>query len=447
MELFHTIGNATLLVEEDDAPLLVCDPWIQGSCYWGSWGPLHQIPSWLYSRITAAPFVFLSHGHPDHSPHESVERLKGGGRTILLPDHVGGRMARELRALGHQVSVLPDRRWVRLSDAVSVCAISDYFQDGILLVNFRNRVLLANINDAADRGAMEWVKKVAADFEKVVLLKLFNPGDVDMANFWVNGKRCAPESPGAQGEKMASFAEWFGATDVVPFSAMHRLQRADSVWAEDCGTPLEVLTEGFHSQKVTLHPPYQSCNVDYWKWQSIKPPLHPDVVLPPEHFGDCWDERLTPQEAIRLQAWGHRFETLSEVVDHVEFEVGGIVHPIQSSRWPGQLGRALRFKAPRGSLMSAVDLEIFDDMLIGNFMETHLLGKWDDRRLYPDFSPTVGKFGDNGRAFTGSEVDKYLREYKRRDAAGFIRHAIAYPVSTRIRRIAKEGQAHNGEEE
>jgi hypothetical protein len=72
------------------------------------------------------------------------------------------------------------------------------------------------------------------------------------------------------------------------------------------------------------------------------------------------------------------------------------------------------FEAPRGSLMCAIDNEIFDDMLIGNFMKTTLHGDWGPGGLYPDFCPYVPKYADNGRARTRRELDAYFAEYRRR---------------------------------
>ena len=60
--------------------------------------------------------------------------------------------------------------------------------------------------------------------------------------------------------------------------------------------------------------------------------------------------------------------------------------------------------------MTAVRYEIFDDLLIGNFMKTTLHG--GVRSLYPDFSPYVAKYGDNGRAFSKSELDAYFAAYR-----------------------------------
>jgi hypothetical protein len=61
--------------------------------------------------------------------------------------------------------------------------------------------------------------------------------------------------------------------------------------------------------------------------------------------------------------------------------------------------------------MTAVRYEIFDDLLIGNFMKTVLHGGL--RSLYPDFTPYVAKYGDNGRAFSVGELHDYFLAYRK----------------------------------
>ena len=64
--------------------------------------------------------------------------------------------------------------------------------------------------------------------------------------------------------------------------------------------------------------------------------------------------------------------------------------------------------------MRAVEWEIFDDLLIGNFMRTTLHGRWPTSGLYPGFTPYVTKYADNGRARTPEELRTYFAEYRRR---------------------------------
>jgi hypothetical protein len=66
------------------------------------------------------------------NPH-SIERLRH--LSMLLPDHVGGRIRNDLVAQGYDVRVLPDGRWVQLSKRIRVYCIADYNQDAILLVD------------------------------------------------------------------------------------------------------------------------------------------------------------------------------------------------------------------------------------------------------------------------------------------------------------------------
>ncbi len=106
---------------------------------------------------------------------------------------------------------------------------------------------------------------------------------------------------------------------------------------------------------------------------------------------------------------------MRDVVDAVIFRVGGVEHEIRIATpdAPG-CGRRVVFEVPRGSLMTSVRLEIFDDLLIGNYMRTTLLGDWGGKTLRPDFTACVAKYADNGEARTPEQVAAYLATYRRR---------------------------------
>ena len=131
MRGFETIGNATLIVH-DGEPLLATDPGITGEPYFGSWGMSHQIPPEIRDRIEAQLFHWFSHGHPDHLNADSLHELSD--RQILLPDHVGGLIARSMIESKLNVRVLPTKQWVELSPNVRVMCLPDYNQDATLLV-------------------------------------------------------------------------------------------------------------------------------------------------------------------------------------------------------------------------------------------------------------------------------------------------------------------------
>lgn len=177
---FETIGNA-ILICHDRGPVLVTDPWIEGDAYFGSWTFSHEIPAEQMEAIHGSSYVFVSHGHPDHLSGKSLKLLKD--KKILLADHVGGWIAEGLKARGYDVQVLPDRKWVPLSERIRVLAVADYNQDSFLLADVGG-TLLMDLNDANDRGWAGFVRRVARDYERSFLLKLSGYGDADMINIY-----------------------------------------------------------------------------------------------------------------------------------------------------------------------------------------------------------------------------------------------------------------------
>jgi L-ascorbate metabolism protein UlaG (beta-lactamase superfamily) len=122
-----TIGNATLIAY-DELPILATDPWLgdEDGAYFGSWGLPYEIPVSEKGEILRAKYLWFSHGHPDHLNPQSIERLRH--ISILLPDHVGGRIRNDLEAQGYNVATLPDARWVLLSKRIRVNCIPIIFR-------------------------------------------------------------------------------------------------------------------------------------------------------------------------------------------------------------------------------------------------------------------------------------------------------------------------------
>ena len=97
---FDTIGSATIIAY-DGEPVLTTDAWLDHPAYFGSWGHDYEIPAEQLSAIKSARYHWFSHGHPDHLNMESIPELGGG--QILLADHHGARIKRDLEAAGHAV--------------------------------------------------------------------------------------------------------------------------------------------------------------------------------------------------------------------------------------------------------------------------------------------------------------------------------------------------------
>jgi hypothetical protein len=417
---FETIGNACIIAH-DRGPVLATDPWLQGTAYFGSWRLSHEVPRQQWEHVRACRFLWISHGHPDHLSLPSLEQLKD--KTILLADHVGGRIANDLRGLGYTVRVLRDGEWTELSPRLRVATIANYNQDAVILLDLDGH-LVVDANDAGDRGASRFLARELPRFHKRTFLAcLTGYGDADMINFVdEQGNRVPPLAAAKEpvGPQIAAILDHYGIQYFAPSSSMHRYNRTDSGWADEYATPVDAHAQGFDSARATCLPAFVQFDLHTGAYSRIDPRPNDGPLQRPEEFGDDWSTPLETGDIDALRTYLHRTEHLRRFLGYVTFRVGGKDHTIDVAR---EHRRGITFHVPRQSLMSAVQWDAFDDILIGNFCRTTLHGDWGGKRgaeaLYPDFTPFLTKFGDNGRAFTAAELRAYFAEYLRRGFTDF----------------------------
>ena len=67
------VNGACVIIESDDVKI-ICDPWITGEAYYGSWSiyPPLQIEDQYLEDID---YIYISHIHPDHLHPESLEKI------------------------------------------------------------------------------------------------------------------------------------------------------------------------------------------------------------------------------------------------------------------------------------------------------------------------------------------------------------------------------------
>ena len=412
---FETIGNATVIAH-DGGPLLTTDPWLEGPAYFGSWKLSHAIPDEQLESIRKCPYLWISHGHPDHLSMPSLEKLRD--KEILLPDHYGGRVARELGEQGFNVRVLPCGEWVRLGDRLRICCIADVYQDALLLIDLDGH-LIVDANDCGDHGVGAFLQQTVRKYDSSFLLCLTGHGDADMINFFdEDGNRVIPGAAKKEplGPGIGGLLVAYGVRDFVPFSSMHRYQRTDSAWANQYLTPIGVHDQGFELAGSRVLPAFVSYDLARDDFRAIDPPESSHDLFPPEEFGDNWSDELETSDRAALDAYVRSSEHLHRFLGFVTFRVGGKDHTVDVA--PDFSSRGITFEVPRASLMTAVEYQVFDDILIGNFAKTTLHGGWSGKRgtaaLYPDLGPYWTKFGDNGGARTATELRDYLWAYRER---------------------------------
>lgn len=408
---FDTIGNATLIAY-DGKPILATDPWINGESYFGSWGLSHAIPSDQASAIRQSKFIWLSHAHPDHINLSSLNDLASA--ELLLANHEGQRVFNDLKHLGFRVRILPEREWVELSPRVKVFTMSDENQDSILLVEIGNR-LIVNLNDASPILGEHVVRPIVRRYKHSYLLKLW-AYDADMINFHdENGNRIPQKN-----RRPGDLAAWVQADSIrfetkftIPFSSFHRYQRTDSAWANALATSTDEYQIGVDPAKPPILPAFLRVDCETGSHTELRPQPTERNLHAPEEFGDHWADPLDSDEKKSLAAYFERKEAVKDYFGFLRFRVGGQETVLDLNPKLRDVG--ISFEAPRNSLITSIRYNVFDDMLIGNFMKTTLHGP---ASLYPHFTPYVTKYADNGGAETKEQLRAYFRHYKARDPLG-----------------------------
>ena len=419
---FQTAGHATLICY-DGGPVLATDPWFDGPSAWGSWQLTHQVAKAQRDAVEACPFLWISQDRSDHLHVPTLEGLSKGGRTVLVPDHRGGRMAAKLERLGFSTRVLADGEWVSLSDRIRVMSLSDIRLEAVLLVEVGGR-LIVNTNEAGDGGISELLQRTIGEYEISYLLSGAGHEEPRIRTVDDEDLPCVtPPPPGPLGVGIETLMGLLGATYFVPLSRMRRHAREDSAWANPHMLPALAHHDGFWLEDKEVLPPFM-----HWDFESagitvLDPIENLDLPHPASAYGDDWSERLAPGESGLLDAYIRGITHLCRSLERVIFEVGGEAHEV---RLEGAAGRGLRIHAPRASLMAAIREERLGELLRAGFVKVRLVGDWKTREpsaLSPDILPFLA-LAEGGGAKTPGEVRAHVADYQARGLTALERSGV-----------------------
>jgi len=138
------------------------------------------------------------------------------------------------------------------------------------------------------------------------------------------------------------------------------------------------------------------------------------VTKDPAEFGDNWSDSLDADEFALCRNYFKRKEHIVNTLGFITLRVGKKDYQIVLNP---RIKKGITFECPRHSFMAAVKHEIFDGLLIANFMKVTL---HNVTGLYPGFTPYVAKYADNGRAETEAQLNAYSKTYRERSTAEFV---------------------------
>ena len=410
----HTCGNATLIIEKNNKPIVATDPWLHNhTAYFGSWATTHKIPNYHLSLLEKVPYIWISHFHPDHLNLRSLLKINAKDKKILLSYQYSNRMANDLRNAGLDVIILPPRKYIILQEDIELATfpILSTVDSGLIIKCKKN--LIINLNDTLCDPSKNFLKKEISKAKNSLLLKLAGYGDADMINIFDEKNRfiepIAASKP-APGMLLTSQAKKINCTHAMHFSSFHKYVRSDSLWANRYTTPKDDLKRGWDN-KVGYFEEFSSIEINdngFKKINSTYPEVNNIEIKSPEKFGDYWNQELKINEFNIVKDYLNSIEKISKVSFLIK--VGSEI--VSSDRNLTNLKKRPTFilHAPRKSLVKAIKLNIFDDLLIGNFAKLIIPTSYNSN--YRNLLKIPAKYIDNIGIKDANQLKEFLWIYR-----------------------------------
>ena len=410
----HICGNATLIVEKDNKPIIATDPWLHFyTAYFGSWSTAFKIPNYHLSLLEKVPFIWISHFHPDHLNLKSLFRIKGREKKILLSQQYSNRVAYDLRKAGFNVLILPSKSFINLDEDIDIATFPILNTvDSCLIIKIKKNLVI-NLNDTLCDPSKNFLKKEIKKSNNSLLLKLAGYGDADMINvFDDKNKFIEPiaSSKPAPGKLLTTQAKKINCTHAMHFSSFHKYVRKDSKWANKYTTPTSDLKRGW-DKRVGYFEEFSSILVNEKGFQKVSsdyPEINNINFLDPLDFGDDWHQELKNGDLTFIKEY---LNSIEKVFNNSFFiKVGSTI--IEPDKKFSKFERSQKFTlhAPRNSLMKAIKLNIFDDLLIGNFARLIVPAQYKGN--YRNLLKIPAKYIDNIGIKDSNELKEFLWIYR-----------------------------------
>jgi hypothetical protein len=256
----NTLGHATLLLSEDDQPLIATDPWLVGSTYWRSWW-LEKYPTEEeFERVKQAKYLYITHSHPDHFHYPTLRKL--GKPATLHPSFPRYEITGFLESAGFPVKVLEPWRWYNLSDEVKIASIPTPIDDSIMILETPT-AYIANLNDSVPRlNLLKFIRnEMFAAGKPVIMLKSYSPASIAVS-IYREGVQTQMKNKKDYTETAVRLAEALGADYFVPFASQAFFNRKDSKWANDFKVTYEDLKRYWNHKTIKLCEPFVDIDLE-----------------------------------------------------------------------------------------------------------------------------------------------------------------------------------------
>ncbi|HKV40105.1 MAG TPA: MBL fold metallo-hydrolase [Blastocatellia bacterium] len=208
------LNHASIIVQSGDVRLL-CDPWLEGTCFRGAWGLRYRNPAAM-EKSSACTHLWISHFHTDHMHTPTLRKIAGQSPDMGVLANVSANFTMEdpMRAAGFKhLTPIYERRQLSLAEQFEVTRYPAAGIDNMLLIRAGGLTIL-NYNDCTlPKRAIE------------SLMRKIGRVDVLMLNYNIANKAFEHSSKEEVKEqrrkKFQTIVEAVAPMYVIPFASVH----------------------------------------------------------------------------------------------------------------------------------------------------------------------------------------------------------------------------------
>ena len=280
--------------------------------------------------------------------------------------------------------------------------------DSVQKQTYKNYEIIVVDNSSVD-GTVEYLNKLNDD--KIVKINIHNNGNIAKSrNLGINNSKgdilAFLDSDDLWfPNKLSSCIHEMNEKNLDFIYHNMRVKKTNSVFDKNVGYFRDLKNENIFNQLIYSGPAFITWDTETENYNEINPNKNDEKYQTPEDFGDNWNDNLDKNDMLQIERYFKKFYQIKKKFGFLSFKVGSTEFNIKLSN----KNEGIQFQTPRNSLIFSINNNIFDDVLIGNFMKVRLINV---PSLYPNFTPFITKYGDNGNAYSKYELKKYFEYYK-----------------------------------
>lgn len=229
------LNHAAVIIELEEVRLL-CDPWLEGSCFSGGWGLKYDNPDAI-DEIQSCTHLWVSHFHGDHFHVPTLKRILDVNPDICVlgNNSYNFQLDSAMRSLGFDNIVqVEERRELLISNTVSIKRYPATGIDNMLVITSPFGTVL-NYNDCnIPKRARGWLANQLGSID--IFLTNFNHAS-KLIDF---PKRSSDEIKTEMSQRFNSICNSFRTKWIIPFASHHTYLAPES---EDQNSSLMTIHE------------------------------------------------------------------------------------------------------------------------------------------------------------------------------------------------------------